>query len=403
MFTGKNVLVGQSGGPTAVINASLAGVIQHARELGAEKVYGMRFGMQGLMEGRIVELLPIIGAREIELLKRTPSSYLGSCRLKLPEPESNPAIYEKLFAFLMEKDIGSVLYIGGNDSMDAVSKLSRYARISGSPICFIGVPKTIDNDLMGTDHTPGYGSAARYIAHVTREVALDAVAYDQRRVTILEIMGRDAGWLTGAAALAWDNGNIGADIVCLPEAPFVMHEFCQQVMMKMNEKKSVVIAASEGIRTRDGRYICEETAMNPHYQDSFGHRDISGTARALGKVLAMVCGCKARAVEINVLQRCAAHFTSQVDIDEAYAVGAAAVEEARSGRNGYMAAFERISSAPYRCDIVWREISQIANNVRSVPLEWIKPNNEGMTEEFLNYVRPLANMENEEEGLPALP
>lgn len=402
MYTGKNILVGQSGGPTAVINASLAGVLFAAHETGAEKIYGMRYGMQGLLEGRIVDLSSLITERNLSLLQKTPSSYLGSCRVKLPLPEDKPELYENLFAFLMEKDIGAVFYIGGNDSMDAVCKLSGYAASVSSPIRFVGVPKTIDNDLAFTDHTPGYGSAARYIAHVTREVVLDALVYDQKRLTIIEIMGRDAGWLTGAAALAWGENHIGPDFLYLPEIPFDIDDFCERVVEKQKTKRSLVIAVSEGVRTADGHYVCEATAMNPNYKDAFGHRDISGTARALGDFLALRCGCKARAVEINVLQRCAAHFSSPVDVREAFAAGEAAVHAAAEGRTGVMVAFERIGNNPYECRLVPQDIGLIANAVRHVPVEWIKPHGAGMTDEFLDYVRPLAGMEDDEAGLPFL-
>ncbi len=402
MFTGKNVLVGQSGGPTAVINASLAGVVQASRQMGVATVYGMRYGMQGLLEGRIVDLA-LLNPQQVEQLKRTPSSYLGSCRTKLPRPGDDPAAYARLFAFLMEKDIGAVLYIGGNDSMDAISKLSEYAAATNSPIRFLGVPKTIDNDLEGTDHTPGFGSAARYIARVTREVVLDALVYDQKRITILEIMGRDAGWLTGAAALAWGRNCEGADLLYLPEVPFDVDRFCERVVDKQKKKKSLVIAVSEGIRTAQGHYVCEQTALNPGYHDAFGHRDISGTARALANLLAQKCGCKARAVEVNVLQRCAAHYASSVDVAEACEAGAAAVRAALDGESGKMVAFERVSQTPYRSKTVLRDIRLIANAVRPVPQGWILPDGDGMAAEFLDYVRPLADMENDEEGLPPLP
>ena len=263
MLTGKNILVGQSGGPTAVINASLAGVVSAGRALGA-KVYGMRYGVQGLLEGRVVDLLPILGEKELALLKRTPSSYLGSCRMKLPYPDEIPAPFEKILALLAEMNIGAVFYIGGKDSWDSVSKLSAYGESVGSAVRFIGVPKTIDNDLACTDHTPGYGSAARYIARVTREVVLDALVYDQKRITILEIMGRDAGWLTGAAALAHGKNFEGPDFIYLPEVPLDVDDFCRRVVEKQKTKKSLVIAVSEGIRTTEGHYVCEATAMNPN-------------------------------------------------------------------------------------------------------------------------------------------
>lgn len=403
MYTGKNILVGQSGGPTAVINASLAGVLSAARQAGVGKIYGMRYGLQGLLEGKIIDLEPLTSEKNLLLLQKTPAAYLGSCRVKLPKIEDKAEVYEALFAFLMERDIGAVFYIGGNDSMDAARKLSAYAARVSSPIRFIGVPKTIDNDMACTDHTPGFGSAARYIACVTREVVQDALVYDQKRITIMEIMGRDAGWLTGAAALAWGANHIGPDFIYLPETPLDLDEFCERAVERQRTRRSLVIAVSEGVRATSGHYVCEATAMNPDYQDAFGHRDISGTARALCELLALRCGCKARAVEVNVLQRCAAHYTSATDVREAFAVGEAAVRAAMAGHTGVMPAFERIGSDPYACRIVLRNLGDIANAVRHVPLEWIKPGGAGLTDEFLQYVRPLADMENDEEGLPALP
>lgn len=390
---GNNVLIGQSGGPTAVINASLAGVFQAAQTRGAATIYGMRYGVQGLFEGHYVNLSETITSTlQIELLKRTPSSYLGSCRYKLPEPEANEAPFQDLFALFAKLDIGYFFYIGGNDSMDTINKLSRYGNKLGSDIRFIGVPKTIDNDLLCTDHTPGFGSAAKYIATTMKEVIRDGTVYDQRNVTIVEIMGRNAGWLTGAAALATGEDSIGVDMLCLPEQTFVVEDFVQQVQQLQEQKKSIVIAVSEGVKLADGRYVCE-LSENAAFIDAFGHRKLGGTASFLANHLAQKLGCKSRSIELSTLQRCAGHITSRVDITEAYQVGGAAAKAAFEGKTGQMVALKRLSDDPYQITTTLIPIEEVANLERKVPSEWILPCGQGVTREFLTYARPLIQAE----------
>ncbi len=278
-----NVIVGQSGGPTAVINSSLAGVFKTAKDRGANKVYGMLHGIQGLLQERYVDLDDHIkNDLDIELLKRTPSAYLGSCRFKLPDISKDREIYDKIFDILNKMEIKYFFYIGGNDSMDTIKKLSDYSLLNGSDIRFMGVPKTIDNDLAATDHTPGYGSAAKYIGSITKEVIRDGLVYDQQNVTILEIMGRNAGWLTGAAALAKCEDCEGPDMIFLPEVTFDVDEFMKKVAELHKKKKSVVVAVSEGVKTADGRYVCELTD-GIDFVDAFGHKQLTGTARFLAE------------------------------------------------------------------------------------------------------------------------
>ena len=390
---GHNAIVGQSGGPTSVINSSLAGVLQACQMRGAEHVYGMLHGVQGLLEGKYVDLSEQLGSSlEIELLKRTPSSYLGSCRYKLPDYFKNPEPYERLFALLKKLDIGAFFYIGGNDSMDTICKLHDYARQIGSDICFMGVPKTIDNDLMGTDHTPGYGSAAKYIGVVMKEIIRDATVYGTKYVTIVEVMGRNAGWLTAAAALARGEDCVGVDMICLPEVPFDVDAFLQKVETIQKERASVVIAVSEGVKLADGRYVCE-LADDVHAVDAFGHKTLTGTARYLANRVARAIDTKTRSIELSTLQRCAAHITSRTDITEAYQVGGAAAKAAFEGESGKMVALRRISNDPYQCITELKDIHEVANLEKKVPLEWINTYHTGMRSPFLTYARPLIQSE----------
>ena len=387
----KNAIVGQSGGPTSVINSSLAGVFEAARERGAEHVFGMCNGIQGFMEGRYVDLSGIFTkTMDIELLKRTPSSYLGSCRYKLPELSANGAkeVYEQIFARLKELDIGYFFYIGGNDSMDTIGKLSDYGKEINSDIRFIGVPKTIDNDLTVTDHTPGYGSAAKYIGVVMKEIIRDATVYGTNYVTIVEIMGRNAGWLTAAAALAGVGENEGVDMICLPEITFDVDRFVEKVRKMQEKKKSIVIAVSEGVKLADGRYVCE-LSDDVHAEDAFGHKSLTGTARYLANVVSRKLDTKTRCIELSTLQRCAGHLTSRTDITEAYQVGGAAVKAAFEGHTGEMVALKRISDAPYQCTTELHPISDVANLEKKVPLEWISDDHTQMKKEFINYAYPL--------------
>lgn len=388
-----NVIVGQSGGPTAVINSSLAGVYKTAKDRGAKTVYGMLHGIQGLLEERVVDLSThITSDLDIDLLKRTPSAYLGSCRYKLPEIKDDTAIYDKIFAILDKLGVEYFFYIGGNDSMDTIKKLSDYSILNGSKIRFMGVPKTIDNDLAATDHTPGFGSAAKYIGSITKEVIRDGLVYDQQNVTLLEIMGRNAGWLTGAAALAKGEDCEGPDLIFLPEVVFDVDEFMKKVSNLHKVKKSVVVAISEGVKLADGRYVCE-MREGIDYVDAFGHRQLTGTARYLSEKISREVGCKTRAIEFNSLQRCASHIVSRVDITEAFQVGGAAVKAAFEGETGKMIILKRVSDDPYICVTDIYDVHKVANVEKKVPREWINETGDFVTAEFVNYVRPLIQAE----------
>jgi 6-phosphofructokinase 1 len=390
---GKNVMVGQSGGPTSVINSSLAGVFQAAQSRGAGVVYGMRNGVQGLLDDRYVNLSETITSTlQIELLKRTPSSYLGSCRYKLPEPEIDEQPYIQLFELFKRLDIGYFFYIGGNDSMDTINKLSRYGHTIGSDIRMIGVPKTIDNDLAQTDHTPGFGSAAKYIAATVKELIRDSHVYGQQIVTVVEVMGRNAGWLTGAAALTRGEDCEGLDMICLPETVFDTDAFMQRLDVLQKSKPSVVIAVSEGVKTPDGKYLCELSDYAA-FTDAFGHRSLSGAARVLANRAAAALGCKTRSVEFSTLQRCAGHITSRVDITEAFQVGGAAVKAAYEGQTRHMVSLIRLSNDPYQITTGLVPIDMVANKEKKVPREWITRDGLGVTEDFLGYVRPLIQAE----------
>ncbi len=388
-----NVIVGQSGGPTAVINSSLVGVYQTAMDRGAKKVFGMLHGIQGLLQERYVDLSDHIRNHlDVELLKRTPSAYLGSCRYKLPEISADREVYEKIFDILDKLEVKYFFYIGGNDSMDTIRKLSDYSLLRGSDICFIGVPKTIDNDLFATDHTPGFGSAAKYIGSITKEVIRDGLVYDQENLTILEIMGRNAGWLTGSAALARCEDCEGPDMIFLPEIPFDVDEFTKKVIDLHKRKKSVVVAVSEGVKLADGRYVCELT-NGIDFVDAFGHKQLTGTARFLAEKINREEGCKTRAIEFNSLQRCASHIVSRVDITEAFQVGGAAVKAAFEGETGKMITLKRVSDDPYICVTDIFDVHKIANVEKKVPREWINEAGDYVTQDFVNYVKPLIQAE----------
>lgn len=389
----KNAIIGQSGGPTSVINSSLAGVFQACQHRGADRVYGMCNGIAGLLEKRVVDLsekLPT--SLEIELLKRTPSSFLGSCRYKLPDLNDDSPVYEQLFRILNELEIEWFFYIGGNDSMDTICKLSDYARAIGSSIKFMGVPKTIDNDLMITDHTPGYGSAAKYIGVVMKEIIRDATVYATPSVTIVEIMGRNAGWLTAAAALARDEDCEGVDMICMPEIPFGVENFINKVQAMQKTRQSLVIAVSEGVKLADGRYVCE-LSDDAQFYDAFGHKNLTGTARYLSNRVAEALGVKVRSIELSTLQRCAGHMTSRTDITEAYQVGGAAAKAAMEGHTGEMIALKRLSNDPYQCTTEPHDIHKVANFEKKVPTEWINSTYTDMLPEFLQYARPLIQAE----------
>ena len=391
----RNIIVGQSGGPTSVINSSLAGVYKNAVERGFDKVYGMLHGIQGLLDEQYIDLSTQIHSElDIELLKRTPSAFLGSCRYKLPEIHEDRAIYEKIFDILNKLEIYAFIYIGGNDSMDTIKKLSDYAIITGQTQKFLGVPKTIDNDLALTDHTPGYGSAAKYIGTATKEVIRDAIglAYDKDIVTIIEVMGRNAGWLTGAAALAKGEDCPGPDLIYLPEVPFDIQKFTKKVKGLLEKQKSVVVAVSEGIKTKEGKYVCELGNDNG-YVDAFGHKQLTGTATFLANTIQAELGCKTRAIEFSTLQRSAAHLASRTDINEAFAAGGAAVKAAFEGDNGKMIILKRVSDDPYQCTTDVYDVHKISNVEKLVPKDWITKDGTYVSDEFISYIEPLIQAE----------
>ena len=386
-----NVIVGQSGGPTAVINSSLAGVFKTAKERGFSKVYGMRNGIQGFLDEQYIDLSDHIkNELDLELLKRTPSAFLGTCRYKLPDIHEDKAVYERIFELLNKLEIEVFIYIGGNDSMDTIKKLTDYSMLTGAKQKFVGCPKTIDNDLAMTDHTPGFGSAAKYIATSTKEIICDAMgfSYKKKNVNIIEIMGRNAGWLTGAAALSRGEDCEGPDLIYLPELTFDIDKFVDSVK-KLLEKKDVVVAVvSEGIKTADGRYVCENSAGS-ETKDAFGHIQMTGTASYLASVVQKELGCKTRAVELSTLQRAAAHLASKIDVDEAFNVGGACVKAADEGRTGVMVVIVRVSDDPYQSTTDVNDVHRIANDEKVVPRSWINKAGNYVTEEFLDYVRPL--------------
>ena len=387
-----NVIVGQSGGPTSVINSSLVGVYKTAKDRGANKVYGMLHGIKGLLDGQYVDLSEHIKTTlDIDLLKRTPSSFLGSCRYKLPEICDNKEVYEQIFAKLKELEISAFFYIGGNDSMDTIKKLSDYAILINSDIKFMGVPKTIDNDLAITDHTPGYGSAAKFIAASLKEIIRDGLVYDYPTITIVEIMGRNAGWLTAAAALSRSDDCEGVDMIYLPEKVFDIADFMEQVKKRSATGKSLVIAVSEGIKVADGRYVFE-LADHVEFVDAFGHKQLAGFAKFLADKIGSELGIKTRALEFSTLQRCAAHMTSRTDITEAFQVGGAAVKAAFEGETGKVVVLKRVSDDPYICITETHDVHKIANIEKKIPLEWIT-DDAYVTDDLIHYIRPLIQAE----------
>ena len=385
-------IVGQSGGPTSVINASVYGVVDTAlKNPNITRVLGAEHGIKGVLNDRLFDMGQEDPA-ELELLKYTPSSALGSCRYKMADPDVDDTDYKRILEIFKKYDVRYFFYNGGNDSMDTCNKISKYMQKVGYECRVMGVPKTIDNDLMVTDHTPGYGSAAKYIGVVMKEIIRDATVYGTKYVTIVEIMGRNAGWLTAAAALAKAEDCEGVDMICLPEVPFNVDHFVEKVERMQKEKPSIVIAVSEGVKLEDGRYVCE-LADDVHAVDAFGHKALTGTARFLANTVARRLDTKTRCIELSTLQRCAGHLTSRTDITEAYQVGGAAAKAAFEGHTGEMVALDRISNAPYQCGTSLHPISEVANLEKKVPLEWVNADHTAMTDEFLAYALPLVQAE----------
>ena len=380
-----NCIVAQSGGPTAAINSSLAGVIKGVLDnRHYDKIYGALHGIQGVFRKNFLDLTNSSDSF-IRDLTKTPAMYLGSCRYKLPDMSKDIKAYEDIFSIFASMNIGAFFYIGGNDSMDTVDKLSAYAASIGSPIKIIGIPKTIDNDLTETDHTPGFGSAAKYIASSVREMAYDTYIYDVSSVLIIEIMGRDAGWLTAASALARNNFSNAPHLIYLPEVAFDKDKFIDDIKALMATTRNVIVAVSEGIRDRDGNYISSTTAA----ADKFGHAQLSGTGKCLEHLIKEKLGIKVRSVEINVLQRCAGHMASKTDLDECFPLGKSAVDYSAYRDGGFMTTLIRKSVSPYEFSVGTVPVSLVANKAKSVPSEWISPSGNDVTEDMIKYITPL--------------
>ncbi len=401
-----NAIVGQSGGPTAAINATLAGVIrgvlENAHDGTISTLYGMRNGVEGLLSENIVNLSELFAESEsIDILEQTPAAALGSCRKKLPKINEGRETYEKLIEIFKRYDIRYFFYIGGNDSMDTVAKLSEYTNECNYEMRVIGIPKTIDNDLVLTDHTPGFASAAKYIATTMSEIIRDCAVYTTKAVTVVEIMGRDAGWLTASAGIPKAFGGEVADLIYLPERAFNKEEFFEDLRSIMDKKPNVVVAVSEGIRFADGTYVCEGFGIAS--TDVFGHKQLSGTGKALEYAIKDELGCKVRSIELNLPQRCASHIASRTDIEESVRVGRAAVRAASEGTTRQMMTIERVSTEPYAVEISHRDIGEIANKVKSVPSHFINERGNHITDECARYLLPLIQGELDvkyENGIP---
>ena len=382
-----NAIVGQSGGPTAAINATLSGVIRgalaHSDIIG--KIYGMKNGIEGFLEERIVDLSSVCSdEHSLATLELTPAAALGSCRKKLKSVEEDGKTYDRLLSLFKKYDIRYFFYIGGNDSMDTVLKLSRFMADHEYEMRVIGVPKTVDNDLAATDHTPGFGSAAKYVATTIKEIRRDVNVYNLKAVTIVEIMGRDAGWLTAASALPSITGD-GPDLIYLPEVTFDPEKFIDDVKVAMEKNPAVLVAISEGIKLSDGVYV----GASAHAVDAFGHKALSGAGKVLENLVKNLIGCKARSIELNLPQRCAAHIASLTDIEESVGVGKAAVDCAISGKTAQMMTINRKDKAEYSIYYDSADISGIANAVRSVPLDFVNDTQNGVTEHCISYLLPL--------------
>ena len=384
----KNILVGQSGGPTAVINASLYGVIQeglsHPDEIGA--VYGMINGIEGFLSGHTINLSAELSKEDLELLRLTPAAYLGSCRYKLADPDVNDTDYRRILEVFKKYDVRYFFYNGGNDSMDTCNKISKYMQKVGYECRIMGVPKTIDNDLNGTDHCPGFASAAKYIATSCAEVWQDAHVYDTGMVTIIEIMGRHAGWLAGSAALASLTG-CGPDLVYLPETDFDMERFLADVKSVYDQNGNCLVAVSEGIHYADGTFVSEAKTSAT---DGFGHAQLGGLASHLASAVKEAFGVKVRGIELSLLQRCGAHLDSKTDAEEALLAGSAAVQAAVEGFTDKMVAFRCTRSEDgYRCETILEPLDIVANFEKKVPREWINEAGNGVNQQFIDYVLPL--------------
>ena len=393
-------IIGQSGGPTSVINASALGVIETALKSGViTQVLGAEHGIKGVLNDRLFDM-GLEDPAELALMRYTPSSALGSCRYKIADPEKDDTDYKRILEVFKKHNVRYFFYNGGNDSMDTCNKINNYMQSVGYECRVMGVPKTIDNDLFGPDPCPGYGSAAKYIATSMMEVYQDAHVYDTGMIVVMEIMGRHAGWLAAAAALGGVYG-AGPDLVYLPETNFSMPKFIEDVKRIYAEKGGCIIAVSEGIHYEDGDFVSEAKTSST---DGFGHAQLGGLATILAQVLKEETGAKVRGIELNLLQRCGAHLASLTDIEESYMAGKAAVENAISGINGRMIGFERgTKDGKYACRTKLLPLMEVANAEKKVPLEWINEEGNGVNQHFIDYALPLIQGEPELPKVDSLP
>ncbi len=379
-----NIAVAQSGGPTVAINASLAGVFKGASASNEiDIVYGSLNGIEGIIEQNLVNLNELIKSdADLELVKLTPSTVLGSCRYKLPAYDKDALVYTKIIECFKKYNIGAFFYIGGNDSMDTVNKLSKYTAENGIDVKVIGIPKTIDNDLCLTDHTPGFGSAAKYLATTLQEIVRDSAVYDLKSVTIVEIMGRHAGWLTASSAVLHANGETAPHLIYLPEGEFSQEKFLNDVNLQLQIRDSVIVAVSEGITLGDENYRSGKV-------DTFGHAYLSGIGKLLENLVTEKIGCKVRSIELNVMQRCSSHLASKTDIEESVLIGESGVKSMLAGKTGIMMTFIRTSNNPYKIEIGEADTSLVANQEKTFPKEWICDNSTNISSEALEYFLPL--------------
>ena len=386
----KNVIVGQSGGASAVFNATLAGVYHMADDL-QTNVYGMMNGLQGLLEDKIVNLGDYIRNQyDLEVLRNTPGAFLGSCRYTLPDYNEQPEVYNRIFDVLRKHDISSFYYIGGLESLKTLNKLCTYAKIIGcDDIRFIGIPKTIDNDIPLTDHTPGFASAAKYVATSVKELIRDSSIYGRDFVTVVEVMGRDTGWLTAATTLCKGSDCSGPDLVYLPEKVFDPEKALEDIARVRKNKKSVIVCIGEGCKLADGRYLCDVDESNSFTEDASGKRLLTGASRVFARMIHDRFNCRVRAVEFSALQRSACHMASKTDNDEAFTIGENAVKASNLKHTGEIVIINRVSNDPYQIRISVKDIKGVFNESKSVPTEWILDDNSGMTKEFEQYARPL--------------
>ena len=383
-----NIAVAQSGGPTCAINASLLGVYRQAlKEDTIQNVFGSINGIEGILKDELVNLNAVVRTNEdMDLLRQTPSTVLGSCRFKLPEYEEGSEIYERILACFERHGIGAFFYIGGNDSMDTVNKLSKFMALKGKNIKIIGIPKTIDNDLALTDHTPGFGSAAKYVATSVQEIIRDSSVYSIDSVTIIEIMGRHAGWLTASTCVLRANGEVAPHLIYLPECDFSVEKFLSDIRAARQIHKAVIVAVSEGVKLKS-----TEPDFDPKagLVDVFGHEQLSGIGKTLENIIFREIGCKVRSIELNVMQRCSSHMSSMTDITEAENIAAKAVKAAVAGNTGKMMVFRRIHDIPYTVVIETVDVEQVANVEKKFPQKWINASGNNVKDEAVPYFLPL--------------